>query len=148
MNKESKQFYLVDFSILPSAIKKTIRAKELLKNGEAETINAAVQQTGISRSAYYKYKDHVAPAHADSMDGTFTLFVVMQNDSSVGNKILRRLGRENIEILTMNRGLPVRRLTTMSISIHMTDMQISLQDIIEDVQSVKGVKHVYVVGEE
>lgn len=148
MNKGNKQFYLVDFSILPSAIKKTIRAKELLKNGTAETINAAVQQTGISRSAYYKYKDHVAPAHDDSMDGTATLFVIMQNDPSVVSKILRRLGRENLEILMLNRGIPVRKRTTMSISIRMTDQQISLQDLIEEIESVKGVRKVDVLGED
>ena len=148
MNKGNKQFYLVDFSILPSAIKKTIRAKELLKNGTAETINAAVQQTGISRSAYYKYKDHVAPAHDDSMDGAATLFVVMQNDPAVVGKILRRLGRENLEILAMNRGIPVKKLTTMSISIHRADRQMPLQDLIDEIEQVKGVKKVYVVGED
>ena len=62
MKNQNRQFYLVDFQILSEAIKKTIQTKELLKEGEAETINEAVKKTGISRSAYYKYKDHVAPA--------------------------------------------------------------------------------------
>ena len=58
----SREFYLVDFQILSEAIKKTIRTKQLLKEGTVLTINEAVKRTGISRSAYYKYKDHVAPA--------------------------------------------------------------------------------------
>lgn len=46
MEKGTKQFYLVDFQVLPSALKNTIRAKELLKNGTAETINEAVKRPG------------------------------------------------------------------------------------------------------
>ena len=52
MKNQNRQFYLVDFQILSEAIKKTIQTKELLKEGEAETINEAVKKTGISRSAY------------------------------------------------------------------------------------------------
>jgi ACT domain-containing protein len=52
-------FYLVREEILPEAIKKTIKVKELLKRGEARTINEAVEKMELSRSAYYKYKDYV-----------------------------------------------------------------------------------------
>ncbi len=45
----SREFYLVDFQILSEAIKKTIRTKQLLKEGTVLTINEAVKRTGISR---------------------------------------------------------------------------------------------------
>ena len=61
MKNNEKQFYLVDFQVLPEAIKKTIRIKESLKNGRVKTINEALSAMNISRSAYYKYKDHVEP---------------------------------------------------------------------------------------
>lgn len=148
MNKMKKQFYLVDLQILPTAIKKTIRAKEMLKNGEADTINAAVVKTGISRSAYYKYKDHVAPALDDAAGDVMTIFLVMQNDPTITSKLFRRLGREKIEIITMNKGIPVKKLTTMTLSIRVSEMQISLQELIGALQQIKGIKKVYVVGEE
>lgn len=148
MNKMKKQFYLVDLQILPTAIKKTIRAKEMLKNGEADTINAAVVKTGISRSAYYKYKDHVAPAFDDAAGDVMTLFIVMQNDPAITSKLFRRLGREKIEIITMNKGVPVKKLTTMTVSIRVAEMQISLQELMTSLQQIKGIKKVYVVGEE
>lgn len=56
MKNNEKQFYLVDFQVLPEAIKKTIRIKESLKNGRVKTINEALSAMNISRSAYYKYK--------------------------------------------------------------------------------------------
>ena len=54
---EKSTFYLVREEILPEAIKKTIKVKEILKRGEIRTINEAVEKMGLSRSAYYKYKD-------------------------------------------------------------------------------------------
>ena len=66
MKNNEKQFYLVDFQVLPEAIKKTIRIKESLKNGRVKTINEALSAMNISRSAYYKYKDHVEPVSINS----------------------------------------------------------------------------------
>ena len=53
---EKSTFYLDREEILPEAIKKTIKVKEILKRGEIRTINEAVEKMGLSRSAYYKYK--------------------------------------------------------------------------------------------
>lgn len=39
-------FYLVKEEILPEAIKKTIKVKEILKRGEVRTINEAVEKWG------------------------------------------------------------------------------------------------------
>lgn len=62
MKKGKEEFYLVDLKVLPEAIKKTIKVKELLNDGICGSINEAVKKVDMSRSAYYKYKDHVASA--------------------------------------------------------------------------------------
>ena len=64
MKKDTNHnFYLVREDILPEAIKKTIRVKEILKHHQSRTINEAVKMMDLSRSAYYKYKDYVFPFH-------------------------------------------------------------------------------------
>lgn len=50
MKKKDQQFYLVDLKILPEAIKKTIRVKEMLQDGTCGSINEAVKKVDISRS--------------------------------------------------------------------------------------------------
>lgn len=144
--EKKRHFYLVDFEVLPEALKRTIQAKELLKKGEVDTIHAAVLKMGISRSAYYKYKDHVAPAGVDSEAACTTLFLVLHHDPAVSSKLFRKLSKENVEILTMNRGIPVKKMTTMSLTLRQGDMQISMQELIEMVRSIKGIKKVYVAG--
>ena len=47
---DKSTFYLVREEILPEAIKKTIKVKEILKRGEIKTINEAVERMGLSRS--------------------------------------------------------------------------------------------------
>ena len=57
MNKVN--YFLVDLSILPSVYSGVIAAKNLLASGEAVSVSQAVKMAGISRSAYYKYKDKI-----------------------------------------------------------------------------------------
>ncbi|HBW37274.1 MAG TPA: ACT domain-containing protein, partial [Desulfosporosinus sp.] len=61
MAGKTHDFLMVSKSILPEAILKTAQVKELLVKGDVETINDAVERVGLSRSAYYKYKDGVFP---------------------------------------------------------------------------------------
>ena len=51
--------YIVDETILPEAILKTAQTKELLAKNPGLTINEAVKQIGLSRSAFYKYRADV-----------------------------------------------------------------------------------------
>lgn len=74
MNNDKKsEFYLVREEILPEAIKKTIMVKEILKRGKMRTVNEAVAKVGLSRSAYYKYKDYVFPFYDASKEKVITI---------------------------------------------------------------------------
>jgi chorismate mutase len=73
MNEQKSGFFLVREEILPEAIKKTIKVKEMLKRGDARTINEAVEKMELSRSAYYKYKDYVFPFYEASQNKIVTL---------------------------------------------------------------------------
>ena len=48
---------LVDAGVLPEVFGKVLEAKEHLQSGRAATAAEAARMAGISRSAFYKYKD-------------------------------------------------------------------------------------------
>ena len=50
---------LVNINALPEVFKKVAEAKGLIASGKARTASEASKMCGISRSAYYKYKDSV-----------------------------------------------------------------------------------------
>ena len=90
---EKSTFYLVREEILPEAIKKTIKVKEILKRGEIKTINEAVEKMGLSRSAYYKYKDFVFPFYEASKEKIITLSLLLEHKSGVLSKVLNTVGK-------------------------------------------------------
>ena len=57
----SPKYYIVEASALPEIFLRVAEAKRLLSIGEASTVNDAAKMTGISRSAFYKYRDTVLP---------------------------------------------------------------------------------------
>ena len=63
-----KVFYIVDSDALPEVFKKVIETKELIENGTAKNTSEAISISGISRSAFYKYKDSVFKATESDSD--------------------------------------------------------------------------------
>ena len=59
--KQTAGYFIVEASAMPEIFRKVAEAKRLLETGEETTVNRAAQAVGISRSAYYKYKDAVRP---------------------------------------------------------------------------------------
>lgn len=57
MKNLERRFLLVDVSVLPEVFLKVLKAKELLAAGSAKNVSAATKMAGLSRSAFYKYKD-------------------------------------------------------------------------------------------
>lgn len=139
MTKE-QQFYLVDFSILPEVIKKTIRVKEMLKSGSSGTINEAVHKVNMSRSAYYKYKDHVASADDDKEDRVVVLFIIMQDDIAVFGRILRRIAKEKQEVLSVNRTKISEKLYSSVITLKTKESAEDMESLYEALKETKGIQ--------
>ena len=76
---KAPNYYIVDADALPEIFRKVVEARRLLDTGEAETVNQAVRATGISRSAFYKYKDAVRPFQ-DMLHGRIVTFQMMLKD--------------------------------------------------------------------
>jgi len=68
--KKKKELFIVSSDILPEAIIKTAQAKELILKGEAMTVHEAVEKVGLSRSAFYKYKDGINPYNPEDTVNT------------------------------------------------------------------------------
>lgn len=57
------KYFIVEADSMPEIFRKVAEAKRLLETGEESTVNGAARTVGISRSAFYKYKDAVRPFH-------------------------------------------------------------------------------------
>ena len=141
MTKPKKdKFYLVQEDILPEAIKKTIKVKEILKLGEVKTINEAVEKMDLSRSAYYKYKDYVFPFFEIAQGKIVSIYVSMSS-------VLKAIAERNGSILTINQDIPLQGIANSSISFETKDLQGSLEDLLLDIRSMKGIIKVEILGQ-
>ena len=59
--KKTPKYFIVEATALPEVFLKVAEAKRLIATGQAATVNEATKMTGISRSAFYKYRDAVQP---------------------------------------------------------------------------------------
>lgn len=149
MNDNQKSvFYLVREEILPEAIKKTIKVKELLKRGEARTINEAVEKMELSRSAYYKYKDFVFPFYEASREKIVTLALLLEHKPGVLSRVLNTMANERGSVLTINQGIPLQGVANATISLETADLAIDLEALLDKLRLVDGVKRLEVLGQE
>ena len=144
---EKNTFYLVREEILPEAIKKTIKVKEILKRGEARTINEAVEKMGLSRSAYYKYKDFVFPFYEASKEKIVSLSILLDHKPGVLSRLLNTIAGDGGSVLTINQGIPLQGVANATISIETKDLAIDLEALLDKLRMVDGVKRLEVLGQ-
>lgn len=141
------KFYLVQEDILPEAIKKTIKVKEILKLGEAKTINEAVERMDLSRSAYYKYKDYVFPFYEIAQGKIVSITVSMSNDSGMLSSILRAIAESNGSILTINQDIPLQGIANVTIAFETKDLSTTLEECLDNIRSIRGILKVEILGQ-
>lgn len=144
---KKEKFYLVQEDILPEAIKKTIKVKEILKLGEAKTINEAVERMDLSRSAYYKYKDYVFPFYEIAQGKIVSITVSMSNDPGMLSSILRAIADSNGSILTINQDIPLQGIANVTIAFETKDLSTSLEECLDNIRSIRGILKVEILGQ-
>jgi len=140
-------FFLVREEILPEAIKKTIKVKDMLKRGEARTINEAVEKMELSRSAYYKYKDYVFPFYEASKEKIITLALLLEHKQGVLSKVLNTIAYDHGSVLTINQGIPLQGVANATISIETAELVIDLEALLDKVRMIEGVKRLEILGQ-
>lgn len=144
---KGRGFFLVKEEILPEAIKKTIRVKELLKRGEVRTINEAVEQMGLSRSAYYKYKDYVFPFYEASQNKIVTLSLLLEHRKGVLANVLRTISADSGSVLTLNQGIPLQGVANVTVSIETLNLTVEIEALLDKLRLVSGVKRLEILGQ-
>ncbi len=145
--KPGNGFFLVREEILPEAIRKTIKAKEMLKRGEVRTINKAVERMGLSRSAYYKYKDHVFPFYEASRDKIITLTLMLEHKKGILSGVLNTISQNSGSILTINQGIPQQGLANVTISMETENLTVDLESLMEKLRELDGVRQLEILGQ-
>jgi chorismate mutase len=134
------EFFLVKSDLLPEVFIKVMAVKRLLSSGKAESVNEAVQRIGLSRSAYYKYKDAVLPFYETSRGRLVTLIFAVENFPGILSGIINCMARVKANILTINQNIPINGLADVSISVETDRMTVNLENLMDELGRISGVR--------
>ena len=136
---KAPNYYIVDAEALPEIFRKVVDARRMLDSGEAETVNQAVQLAGISRSAFYKYKDAVRPFQ-DMLHGRIVTFQIMLKDEpGILSHVLNLFAGSGANILTINQGIPINGCAVVTVNAETSGLEGSLQELLARLNGAEGV---------
>lgn len=135
----SPKYYLVEASALPEVFLKVAEAKRLLATGQAATVNEATKITGISRSAFYKYRDSVQSFQKMNVSRVITLQFLLHDEPGVLSNLLTTVARQNVNILTINSITPTNGCAIVTITAETTQSTVTLDELMRFLSQTPGV---------
>lgn len=140
------RYYLVDATMLPEVFVKVAEAKSLLETGEAITVAEATAMVGISRSAFYKYKDSITPFQDMKRGRIITYHITLRDRMGVLSQLLSVFASTGANILTINQSIPLNGIAMVTISAEASEMTTTAEQLMAELQAMQGVKKVEAIA--
>lgn len=124
------KYFIVESTVLPEIYLKVAEAKRLIETGEERTVNAATRRTGISRSAFYKYKDAIRPFQ-DMLHGRIvTIQILLRNQPGALSCVLNLLADRGGNVLTINQGIPGGGAAAVTVGLETSGLSAGLEELL------------------
>lgn len=137
--QDQQKYFIVEASALPEIFHKVIEVKRLMTRQEEHTINSATQAVGISRSAFYKYKDVVHPL-SDMLNGRIiTLQLLLKDEPGGLSRVLNLFAGTGANILTINQNIPNDGCAVVTVTAETSSLNIALEDLVSSLKQCSGV---------
>ena len=99
----------------------------------------ATRQVGISRSAFYKYKDAVRPFN-DMLHGRIVTFqFLLKDEPGVLSAVLNIFAQTGGNILTINQSIPSHGCAAVTVGAETSGLRIALEELLNQALEIEGV---------
>ena len=129
---------LVNSKVLPPVFESVVYAKELLANGEVKNVTEAIKTVGISRSAFYKYRDSVYKFNL-AAESTVTLKASLSDKAGVFSELTKTLFENGANIVTANQSSPKNGVASVTITIDTNNLTVSVDGLIKKLMEKGGI---------
>lgn len=136
---QDTKYFIVEGSALPEIFLKVLEVERLLALEKEYTVQSASKKVGISRSAYYKYKDLIRPFHDIQHGGVVTIQLIVADSPGVLSEVLAVFALWKVNILTINQNIPSDHSAVVTISAETSETTLVMEDFLRTLTQVTGV---------
>ena len=145
---QKKKYFVVRERAVPEVLLKVVQAKKLLDSEKVSTVQEAAEQTGISRSSFYKYKDDIFPFHEETRGKTITFIIQMDDEPGILSVVLQTIAHFHGNILTIHQSIPINGIATLTLSVDILPGEGDAEAMIEEIESQEGIHYLKILGRE
>lgn len=142
------ELYVVNSKILPEIFTKVLEVKTLIHTGKVKDISEGVKAVGISRSAYYKYKDFVFLLSEGSKGRKATFSLLINHEAGVLSNVLDKLRACNANIITINQDIPINNAASVNLTVDTSQMNIGIKELLDSFEKEDYIIHSQLVAVE
>lgn len=139
-------YYMVRRKALPEILLKVAEVNELLFSGKASSIREAIDEVGISRSSYYKYKDDVFPIHEKIQGKTITFVMEIEDRPGLLSMILNMVARYQANVLSIHQSIPVNNVALVTLSVRVLSETGDVSELFDQIENADGVRNLRMVS--
>ncbi len=141
-------FLIVHKSILPDFYTKVVDARNILDAHPDLSVSEVVKQVGISRSTYYKYKDYIFIPENSMASRKAVINMTLAHEEGTLSNVLNTLSRFGTSILTISQSIPIADKASVSLSLDLTNMRGTLDNMLDELRLISGVLNVHLASVE
>jgi chorismate mutase len=130
------EYYVIHRSVLPDYFEKVIEIKEIISSGV--NISDACKKVGLSRSTFYKYKDYVNRPSV-KVGKRVLLSFKMEDEPGTLSNVLNEIASRHANVLAINQEVPIHNIAYVNITADIMKMEISVQEFIQELKSLKAI---------
>lgn len=146
--KKTTNYFVVKEKAVPEVLLKVLEAKKLVETRRVPTVQDAVEQVGISRSSFYKYKDDIFRFHDNSQGTTLTMTFNIDDEPGVLSEVLKNIAEFGANILTIHQSIPINGIAALSLSIQVLQTTGDISGMLERLEAQQGVHQVKLLAKE
>lgn len=118
--KPISEYLLIKADVLPEVFNNVMEVKALLQTGQVASVNEAVKQVGMSRSAFYKYRDSVQAWQDPIAVDSLTLVASLMLESDALTQIILSLTELGAKLLNISQSLPRHGFVDLMLSVDLS----------------------------
>ncbi|MCD8214569.1 MAG: ACT domain-containing protein [Clostridiales bacterium] len=145
--EDTSKYLIVDKGVLPEVFLKVIDAKRLVAT-EGLSVSDAAAAVGISRSAFYKYRDNVFLLGENRRGSTVIVALDLDHRPGLLSNVLNTIADFGANILTINQTIPINGVANVTISAELNSPTQDADGLIQKLKGIRGVLALKIIARE